>query len=93
MYSRRYSRQGHGAPYPADCTDLWGTAVRVHAIHLPNLLFFSDLSQYKKIARKIMHSPGYGYSSIMEGYKHIFNEVLSKEMAPKAYEIFAKNIG
>ena len=62
------------------------------------ILFASTLAtdavrKMEKIARKIMHSPGYGYSSIMEGYKHIFNEVLSKEMAPKAYEIFAKNIG
>ena len=62
------------------------------------ILFASTLAtdavcKMGEIARKIMHSSGYGYSSIMEGYKHIFNEVLSKEMSPKAYEIFAKNIG
>ena len=62
------------------------------------ILFASTLAtdavrKMGKIARDIMHSSGYGYSSILEGYKYIFNEVLSKEMAPKAYKIFVNNIG
>ena len=62
------------------------------------ILFASTLAtdavhRLGKIARDIMYAPGYGYTSILEGYKHIFNEVLSKEMAPEAYAIFVNNIG
>lgn len=62
------------------------------------ILFASTLAtdvvkKLGNVARDILYSPGYGYDTIMDGYKKIFEEVLSKEMAPKAYEIFSQNIG
>lgn len=38
-------------------------------------------------AKELLHLPGYGYTSILEGYKHVFETTLNPEMAEKAYSI------
>lgn len=41
-------------------------------------------------ASSLLKEPGYGYPSILEGYKDVFNKTLTPEMAEKAYNILCE---
>jgi len=45
------------------------------------------IKEYEDLTRELLKSPGFGYPSILEGYKDNFFELLSKEDAQRAYEI------
>lgn len=49
-------------------------------------LMTSCIKKYN-FARELLLQPGYGYSSILEGYKDVFQKTLSAEMAANAYAI------
>ena len=49
-------------------------------------LMTSCIKKYN-FAKELLLQPGYGYNSILEGYKHVFEYALSPEMAVKAYAV------
>lgn len=49
-------------------------------------LMTSCIKKYN-FAKELLLQPGYGYSSILDGYKDVFNKTLSPQMAEKAYKI------
>lgn len=49
-------------------------------------LMTSCIKKYN-FAKELLLQPGYGYNSILEGYKCVFEYALSPEMAVKAYEV------
>lgn len=51
------------------------------------------IKKYENFARVALKQPGYGYSSILEGFKDVFEKTLTPEMAKEAYEILAKMVG
>lgn len=44
-------------------------------------------------ARELLHQPGYGYPSILSGYKHIFEETLHPETAGNAFAVLKSYAG
>ena len=46
------------------------------------------IKRYGDIAKTALSQPGYGYSSILEGFKDVFNKTLAPQMAEDAYKIF-----
>lgn len=50
-------------------------------------LVISSIKKYDTLAKKLFRSPGFGYPSILEGFHDIFDELLLKEDAEKAYQI------
>lgn len=46
----------------------------------------SCIKKYGDIARAALSQAGYGYSSILEGYKDVFSKTLSPDMAEEAYD-------
>lgn len=49
-------------------------------------LMTSCINKYD-FAKSLLEQPGYGYNSILEGYKAVFEATLSEELAKKAYNI------
>ncbi len=52
-------------------------------------LITSCIKKYH-FAREILLQPGYGYSSIIAGYRKVFESTLSPNMAEKAYEVLCE---
>lgn len=50
-------------------------------------LAMSCIKKYGDIAKVALSQPGYGYSSISEGYKDVFFKTLHPEMAREAYDV------
>lgn len=49
-------------------------------------LMTSCIKKYR-FAKELLLQPGYGYPSILEGYKNVFQNTLSPQMAEKAYMV------
>lgn len=49
-------------------------------------LMTSCIKKYN-FAKELLLQPGYGYTSILDGYKYVFEHTLSNEMAKKAYMV------
>ncbi len=49
----------------------------------------SCIKKYNEVAKVALSQPGYGYESIILGYKDVFEKTLSPEMAKKAFEILS----
>lgn len=47
------------------------------------------ITKYNEVAKTALMQPGYGYSSILEGFKVTFEKTLTAEDAERAYEILA----
>ena len=45
------------------------------------------IKKYGSIAKVALLQPGYGYSSIIEGFRDVFEKTLTTEMANKAYDV------
>lgn len=52
-------------------------------------LMTSCIKKYN-LVKELLQQPGYGYSSILEGYKHVFKCTLSSQMADKAFLVLAE---
>lgn len=55
-------------------------------------LAISCITNYHEIAKTAFLQEGYGYSSILEGYHHVFEHTLSPNMAKKAYHILKTKV-
>ena len=49
-------------------------------------LMTSCIKKYD-FAKSLLLQPGYGYSSILEGYKDVFYKTLNPELANRAYKV------
>lgn len=49
-------------------------------------LMTSCIKKYN-FAKDLLNHPGYGYPSILEGYKHVFEYALTPDLAKKAYDV------
>lgn len=49
----------------------------------------SCIKKYNHVAKVALSQSGYGYDSIISGYKDVFEKTLSPEMAVKAFEILS----
>ena len=47
----------------------------------------SCIKRYGVLAKTALHQPGYGYPSILEGFKDVFSKTLYPEDADKAYHV------
>ena len=52
----------------------------------------SCIKKYGEIAKVALQQPGYGYDTILAGYKDVFNKTLTPEMADKVYKVLASMI-
>lgn len=50
------------------------------------------IKKYGDIAKTALSQPGYGYDSILLGFKDVFEKTLSTEMAEKSYEVLSSMI-
>lgn len=50
------------------------------------------IKKYGNFAKVVLSQPGYGYSSILEGYHDIFSKALSPSMAEDAYNIISSMV-
>ena len=53
-------------------------------------LFINSVNKYE-FAKEIALNEGYGYSSILEGFKDVFSKSLTNDMSQEAYDILLKN--
>lgn len=52
----------------------------------------SCIKQYGRFAKDALSQPGYGYSSIIEGYRDVFSNTLTPDMAEQAIAVIEKMI-
>lgn len=52
-------------------------------------LMTSCIKKYN-FAKELLMQPGYGYASILEGYRDVFEKTLYPEMAKKAYDVLVR---
>lgn len=50
------------------------------------------IKQYASIAKTALMQPGYGYTSILDGFKVTFEKTLEPELAAKAYQVMVNMI-
>lgn len=53
------------------------------------MLAIHSLKKYGKLAQTLFKSPGFGYPSILEGFREIFSELLLEDDAERAYKIMS----
>lgn len=51
------------------------------------------IKNYGDIAKTALRQPGYGYSTILEGFKDVFNKTLTPTMAKEVYRILSEMVG
>ena len=50
------------------------------------------IKKYGEIAKVALRQPGYGYGTILAGYKEVFSKTLTPELADKAYNVLCSMI-